>query len=152
MPCRPEIDILECYCGGGSASYWSTDDWQPTTWAPTFWSDSGTPDDAARTRSGPWMHNEVVDYAGVALNLDFNVYGLRWQSGGRLDWFFNGAFRGSTVFTGVDRLDTHELYILLDLWYGSASGDPSLTNSTAGTPRGSSNAFEIDYVRAWRAA
>jgi hypothetical protein len=56
------------------------------------------------------------------------------------------------VFTGVDRLDTHELYFLLDLWYGSESGNPSFTNDNTGTPRGPGNSFEIDYVRAWRAA
>jgi hypothetical protein len=37
------------------------------------------------------------------------------------------------------------MYILLDLWFGSASGTPDET-----TPTGRGNAFEINYVRAWR--
>jgi hypothetical protein len=148
-PSRPEIDIFECYAGGGAASWWGTDDWRPTTWAPTFWTDNGgaeTTDDV-RSRSGPFMSNE-----GINLDADFHVYGLRWQSGGRMDWYFDGQPRGSTTFSAGDKLDTNELYIIFDLWYGSASGDPSLTNDVTGTPRGSSNSLEIDYVRAWRAA
>ena len=37
------------------------------------------------------------------------------------------------------------MYILLDLWFGSASGEPDGT-----TPTGPDNAFEIRYVRAWK--
>jgi hypothetical protein len=37
------------------------------------------------------------------------------------------------------------MYIVLSLWFGSASGTPD-----ASTPTGRSNAFEINYVRAWR--
>jgi hypothetical protein len=37
------------------------------------------------------------------------------------------------------------MYILLDLWYGSASGTPD--NST---PTGKGNSYEVNYVRAWK--
>ena len=37
------------------------------------------------------------------------------------------------------------MYIILDLWFGSDSGEPDDS-----TPQGEPNSFEINYVRAWR--
>jgi hypothetical protein len=37
------------------------------------------------------------------------------------------------------------MYIILDLWFGSDSGEPDET-----TPEGKSNSFEVKYVRAWQ--
>jgi beta-glucanase (GH16 family) len=37
------------------------------------------------------------------------------------------------------------MYIMLDLWYGSASGQPDST-----TPTGKTNSYEVNYVRAWK--
>jgi hypothetical protein len=37
------------------------------------------------------------------------------------------------------------MYILLDLWYGSASGTPDDS-----TPQGKTNSFEVKYLRAWK--
>ncbi|MDB5727634.1 MAG: glycoside hydrolase family 16 protein, partial [Noviherbaspirillum sp.] len=37
------------------------------------------------------------------------------------------------------------MYLMLDLWFGSASGEPD--NST---PQGKSNSYEVNYVRAWQ--
>jgi len=37
------------------------------------------------------------------------------------------------------------MYLMLDLWYGSASGTPD--NST---PTGKSNSYEVNYIRAWK--
>jgi len=37
------------------------------------------------------------------------------------------------------------MYLMLDLWYGSASGQPDST-----TPTGSTNSYQINYVRAWQ--
>jgi hypothetical protein len=37
------------------------------------------------------------------------------------------------------------MYIMLDLWYGSASGQAD--NST---PQGKGNSYEVNYVRAWK--
>ncbi len=38
------------------------------------------------------------------------------------------------------------MYIMLDLWFGSASGNPTV----ARTPQGINNAYKVDYVRAWQ--
>jgi beta-glucanase (GH16 family) len=37
------------------------------------------------------------------------------------------------------------MYIMLDLWFGSASGEPDET-----TPEGKANSYEVNYVRAWQ--
>jgi len=37
------------------------------------------------------------------------------------------------------------MYLMLDLWYGSASGTPD--NST---PQGKQNSFAVNYIREWR--
>jgi hypothetical protein len=37
------------------------------------------------------------------------------------------------------------MYILLDLWYGSASGTPDDS-----TPQGKTNSFDVKYMRAWQ--
>jgi hypothetical protein len=39
------------------------------------------------------------------------------------------------------------MYILVDLWLGSASGTPDAT-----TPTGKANSYIINYVRAWKLA
>jgi beta-glucanase (GH16 family) len=53
-------------------------------------------------------------------------------------------FDGREVYRANVRM-SDPMYILLDLWFGSASGTPDST-----TPTGRANAYEINYVRAWR--
>ena len=36
-------------------------------------------------------------------------------------------------------------FVLVDLWFGSSSGEPDHT-----TPTGKSNSYEINYVRVWQ--
>lgn len=151
-PLRPEIDILECYPGGGPDAWWSDRANRPTTYGVTFWTDDGPPADKrddARKRHGPVMHN-LHAKRGLLLDAGFHVYGLRWDRGGRFTWYFDGDRIGSHDFDPLDRLDTHALYLVFDLWWGSASGEASLDERI--TPQGPGNAFEIDYVRVWQAA
>jgi beta-glucanase (GH16 family) len=145
-PVRPEIDIMECYSGGydstnGASPGWANSSLEPTVWGPNFWSDPG--DEGYRTSTGVSMETP-----GDVLSDGFHVYGMKWESGGRMTWYYDGAQIGSTTVAFYDQLDTHSLAIYLDLWFGSASGWASV----AETPTGTGNAFEIDYVRAWRAA
>lgn len=142
-PVRPEIDILESYCGGydyvnNAQPGWADSSLRPTTWAPTFHSDAGN--ESARTSSGPFMETP-----GDILSAAFHVYGLRWSAGGVMEWFYDGVSVGSTTYSPLDKLDTYPLAIYLDLWFGSASGYAN----TSETPTGTGNAFEVDYVRAW---
>lgn len=143
-PTRPEIDIMEAYCGGydytnNAQPGWANSGLQPTTWAPTFHSDAAG---SGQVSVGPSMETP-----GDVLSAAFHVYGLKWSAGGVFEWFYDGASVGSTTYTALDKLDTYPQAIYLDLWFGSASGYVN----TSETPRGSGNAFEIDYIRAWTA-
>ncbi len=40
---------------------------------------------------------------------------------------------------------TDPLYVVLSMWFGSASGTPDST-----TPTGPGNSFQLNYVRAWK--
>jgi hypothetical protein len=64
---------------------------------------------------------------------------LKWEPG-KMTFYFDGNAVYSVAASVSD-----PLYILLDLWFGSASGMPDET-----TPTGKGNSFEVNYVRAWK--
>ena len=53
-------------------------------------------------------------------------------------------FDGKEVTT-VNVSMQDDMYIMLDLWFGSASGTPD-----GSTPQGKDNSYEVNYVRAWK--
>ena len=123
---RPEIDIMEAYAGGGPASGWSDANFHPTAYAPTIWIDAN--------RLGGTKTVQTGD-----LSIGFNKYGLKWEPN-KQTFYFNGK----EVFTANVSMGD-PMYIMLDLWYGSASGQPDST-----TPTGIGNSYEVNYVRAWK--
>lgn len=123
---RPEIDIMEAYAGGGPNSGWSDANFHPTAYAPTVWIDAGR---LAGTKT-----IQTAD-----LSASFNKYALKWEAN-KQTFYFNGKEVYSLNVTMPD-----QKYIMLDLWYGSASGQPDNT-----TPTGIGNSYEIKYVRAWK--
>lgn len=123
---RPEIDIMEAYPGGGPSSGWSDANLHPTMYAVAVWRDKG----------GQIAFNKIRT---PDLSAGFHQYGVKWEPGA-ITFYFDGK----AVATTKARLAT-PMVILLDLWYGSASGTPDDT-----TPQGKSNSFEIRYLRAWR--
>jgi beta-glucanase (GH16 family) len=123
---RPEIDIMEAYPGGGPDSGWSDANLHPNTYAMTVWQTPTYPS------AGRWLPPFADLSAG------FHKYGLKWEPN-RLTFYFDGNV---VYIANVTMSDP--LYILLDLWFGSASGTPDDT-----TPTGRGNAYEINYVRAW---
>ena len=123
---RPEIDIMEAYPGGGPSSGWSDSRLHPTTYAVSVWRDAT-------------VQASFNKISSTDLSADFHKYGVRWDSG-VITFYFDGAAVASTRA----RLG-EPMYILLDLWFGSASGLPDDS-----TPEGKTNSFEIRYVRAWR--
>ena len=125
---RPEIDIMEAYPGGGPESYWSDAKLNPTAYAVTIW--TGEP----KVKGGEKMLMELGD-----LSSKFHKYALKWEPH-RQTFYFDGK----EVYSAKVSMP-HRMYILLDVLYGSASGDPDHT-----TPTGRKNAFEIKYVRAWQ--
>jgi beta-glucanase (GH16 family) len=116
---------MEAYPGGDPESGWSDSRFHPTMYGVTIWETPNVP-------SGDKM------IATPDLSAGFHKYGLKWEPD-RQTFYFDGneVYR---VSVGMSDL----MYILLDLWFGSASGTPDGT-----TPTGKSNAFEINYVRAW---
>lgn len=126
---RPEIDIMEAY-PGGVAPWGYRDDAgvsRPTAYGATVWLDEGLS-----------AGNKQFD-AGKDLSARFHKYAVKWEPQ-RQTFYFDGK----EIFT-VEASMTDHMYILLDLWFGSDSGEPDET-----TPEGKSNAYEINYVRAWQ--
>lgn len=125
---RPEIDVMEAYPGGGPDSGWSDSNLHPTAFAATVWP-HGASNDAAGHRT-----LQTAD-----LSQGFHKYGVKWEPN-KLTFYFDGQ-----EFYSLDVAMSDPMYIILDLWFGSASGDPDDS-----TPTGESNAFEVNYVRAWQ--
>lgn len=123
---RPEIDIMEAYAGGGPSSGWSDANFHPTAYAPTVWLDANR---LAGTKT----------ILTSDLSAGFNKYALKWEPN-KQTFYFNGREVYTLNVTMAD-----PMYIMLDLWYGSASGQPDNT-----TPTGIGNSYEINYVRAWK--
>ena len=125
---RPEIDIMEAYAGGlppwgrigadGVA--------RPMMYAITVWRDAGLEAGMQKIATGD-------------LSAGFHKYALLWEPD-KLTFHFDGK----PVATVHARMPD-PMYLVLDLWFGSASGMPD-----ASTPTGKGNAFEVNYVRVWQ--
>lgn len=123
---RPEIDIMEAYPGGGPESGWSDERLRPTAFASTIWT-GNTVQAGSKTIATP------------DLSAGFHTYAVKWEEK-KITFYFDDE----EVYTNdVEMSDP--MYILLDLWFGSASGQPDNT-----TPTGPGNAFEVEYCRAWK--
>jgi beta-glucanase (GH16 family) len=126
---RPEIDIMEAYPGG--VEPWGYTDKagvsRPTGYGTTVWLDEGV-------RADGHQYD-----AGKDLSAKFHKYAVKWEPNKQTFYF-----DGKKVFA-VNASMTDPKYIILDLWFGSASGEPDDS-----TPVGKSNSFEVNYVRAWQ--
>ncbi|HEY0844356.1 MAG TPA: type-F conjugative transfer system mating-pair stabilization protein TraN [Noviherbaspirillum sp.] len=127
---RPEIDVMEAYAGG--AAPWGFTDGNgvahPQAYAPTVW--KGDYD-------GQLVGSRQYD-TGMDLSAGFHKYAVKWEPN-RQTFYFDGQ---EVLTLNVAMSDP--MYLMLDLWYGSASGDPD-----GSTPTGKANSYEINYVRAW---
>lgn len=125
---RPEIDIMEAYPAGDG---WGFIDHggmhRPNVYACTVWLDNGN-------SAGSIMHETHTD-----LSTAFHKYAVKWEP--HKQTFY---FDGKQVLT-VNVSMSDPMYIILDLWFGSAAGTPDDS-----TPQGKANSFEINYVRAWK--
>jgi beta-glucanase (GH16 family) len=126
---RPEIDVMEAYPGG-------IDPWgfidadgvaRPRAYGTTVWYDEG-------------VQADTLQYdTGKDLSAKFHKYAVKWEPDTQT-FYFDGKKVHSINASMNDMM-----YLMLDLWFGSSSGDPDET-----TPQGKTNSFEINYVRAWR--
>jgi beta-glucanase (GH16 family) len=125
---RPEIDIMEAYPGGEGWGFMDKKgNFRPNTYSSTVWRDK---EDSA----GQLMFETHTD-----LSTGFHKYAVKWEPH-RLTFYFDGK----QTLTVEARMD-EPMYILLDLWFGGASGEPDQS-----TPEGKGNAIEVKYVRAWK--
>jgi beta-glucanase (GH16 family) len=123
---RPEIDVMEAYAGGGPNSGWSDSNLHPTAYASTIWRDGGV---LAGTKT-----LQTTD-----LSAGFHKYAVKWEAN-RQTFYFDGQ-----PFYVIDIAMGDPMYLMLDLWFGSASGTPDST-----TPTGKTNSYEVNYIRAWK--
>ena len=123
---RPEIDVMEAYAGGGPNSGWSDANYHPTAFASTIWIDAS-------------VLGGTKTIVTPDLSAAFHKYGLKWEPT-KLTFYFDGKEVYSSAQTFKD-----PMYLMLDLWYGSVSGQPDST-----TPTGKANSYEVNYVRAWK--
>ena len=123
---RPEIDIMEAYPGGGPNSGWGDSNLHPVAFAATVWLDQ-------TVKAGD------KKLFTTDLSAGFHKYAVKWEPG-KQTFYFDGV-----PFYTLNVTMSDPMYILLDLWFGSASGQPDST-----TPTGKGNSYEVNYVRAWR--
>ncbi|WP_225984556.1 glycoside hydrolase family 16 protein [Noviherbaspirillum aerium] len=127
---RPEMDVMEAYAGG--AAPWGFDVngvAHPQAYAPTVWKGD---------QEGQLVGSRQYD-TGTDLSAGFHKYAVKWEPN-KQTYYFDGK---EVLTLNVSMGDP--MYLMLDLWYGSASGTPDDS-----TPQGKSNSFEVNYVRAWQ--
>jgi len=128
---RPEMDVMEAYAGG--AAPWGFKDASgvahPQAYAPTVW--KGDYD-------GQLVGSRQYD-TGMDLSAGYHKYAVKWEPN-KQTYYFDGK---EVLTLNVTMGDP--MYLMLDLWYGSASGTPDDS-----TPQGKSNSYEVNYVRAWK--
>ncbi|HYD97135.1 MAG TPA: glycoside hydrolase family 16 protein [Noviherbaspirillum sp.] len=128
---RPEMDVMEAYAGG--AAPWGFNDSKgiahPQAYAPTVWKGD---------KEGQLVGTRQFD-TGTDLSAGFHKYAVKWEPN-KQTYYFDGK---EVLVLNVTMGDP--MYLMLDLWYGSASGTPDDS-----TPQGKTNSFEVNYVRAWK--
>lgn len=131
---RPEIDIMEAYPAGEGWGFMDRSGmYRPNVYAATVWPGDGR-SNAEGKAAGFVMYETHTD-----LSAGFHKYAVKWEPH-RQTFYFDGK---PTMTVHISMADP--MYIILDLWFGGASGLPDDT-----TPQGKGNAFEINYVRAWK--
>ncbi|HEY8609346.1 MAG TPA: glycoside hydrolase family 16 protein [Noviherbaspirillum sp.] len=127
---RPEMDVMEAYAGGAAPWGFEKDGVaHPQAYAPTVWKGD---------KEGQLVGTRQFD-TGLDLSADFHRYAVKWEPN-KQTYYFDGK---EVLVVNVTMGDP--MYLMLDLWYGSASGTPDDS-----TPQGKSNSFEVKYVRAWK--
>ncbi len=135
---RPEIDIMEAYPGGGPDSGWGDANLHPVNYGMTLHKlVAGDSPYATKLRDfSPYQ-------GGLDLSAGFHTYAVKWEPSG-ITFYFDGKQLGPK-YQDTDRYYSRPMFVLLDLWFGSASGTPDGT-----TPTGEGNAYEVRYVRVWQ--
>lgn len=124
---EPEIDIMEAY-SGDTSGVWANVDKHPIHYDASYFENGANFPGQAE--------NFVVGDAD--LSAGFHKYAVKWEPE-KLSYYFDGELVATSNVAISKRM-----YMLVNIQYGSASGDTDET-----TPTGPSNAFEVKYVRSW---
>ena len=135
---RPEIDIMEAYSGGGPSSGWSDGSLHPNNYGITLHKANAD----YSYHEVPYAYKLTDFLPAVDLSAGFHKYAVHWDAN-EIRFYFDGAQIGPTYLN--DGYFSKPMYVLLDVWLGSASGDPT----AAPVLTGKGNSFEIMYVRVW---
>jgi len=120
---KPEMDIMEAY-SGQVADGRSSAELHPIAYDAVIW--KGAPGD----RAG-FKRLKTPD-----LSAGFHTYGLKWEPD-KQTYYFDGK-----AFFSIDvRMSDPEFIILSFQFDGTSDGT---------TPTGKTNAYEVNYVRAWQ--
>ena len=126
---RPEIDIMEAYSGGGELSGWSDANLNPTAFAATIWTG------VEGAMGGQKILRDLGD-----LSAGYHKYAVKWEPN-KQTFYLDGKEIYSVDVSMPDRM-----YLLVDILFGSASGQPDDS-----TPVGKeNNSYDVRYVRAWQ--
>jgi hypothetical protein len=136
---RPEIDIMEAYPGGGPSSGWGDSNLHPVNFGLTLHRANAD----YSFHQVPYQHTYTEFKPPIDLSAAFHIYGVKWTSTS-ITFYFDGQQLGPT-YSYSDSYYNRPMYVLFDLWFGSASGTPDGT-----TPTGKPNSFQVDYVRVWQ--
>jgi beta-glucanase (GH16 family) len=127
---RPEMDVMEAYAGGEG---WGVTDAagvsRPTVYAATVWKGDYDGQQVGMKMLSP----------GVDLSEGFHRYAVKWEPN-KQTYYFDGK-----EILVLNTTFSDPMYMMLDLWFGSASGNPDDS-----TPQGKSNSYEVNYIRAWQ--
>jgi len=125
----PEIDIMEAYSGGGELSGWSDANLNPTAFAATIWTG------VEGAMGGQKILRDLGD-----LSAGYHKYAVKWEPN-KQTFYLDGKEIYSVDVSMPDRM-----YLLVDILFGSASGQPDDS-----TPVGKeNNSYDVRYVRAWQ--
>lgn len=136
---RPEIDVMEAYAGGANDWGSGSPNYLPLDWAFTY-------HDRNVNKIGEGKMRQY-GFPAIDLSAAYHIYGFHWDSTG-MQVYFDGQPVGPRFST--TEFNDFDMYLMLDLWYGSVSGDPNAGGPTP--PQGIGNSYSIDYVRTWSLA
>ncbi|NEX64086.1 glycoside hydrolase family 16 protein [Noviherbaspirillum galbum] len=137
----PEIGIMHSYTGAPDGG-WSSPTLTATDYVVTAVNDANGYDEEFRA-------HEYIDVPD--LSAGFHKFGVRWDATS-IRYYIDGVQMGRTINNTQVRAP---MYFYIGLWMVNEGTSPRIGSGTLGinnayTPVGSSNAMQVNYVRAWQ--
>lgn len=140
---RPELAVMQAFCGGyyNGAPEWANDQYQPINYRGMAHDGNVVGQQQLATILG----------ARNDLHTKPHKFGLHW-SPTEVIIYFDGQPIGAPIDITNNTILQQRMFMVLSLWTGNFSGNPNSppTNVLPPSDGDTSNAFKINYVRAWR--